>query len=52
MVAHGPWREKPSPRERKRRQMAARKRDKEQRDMPYQLRSRGILKGDEEVELV
>ena len=52
VVANGPWREKPSPRERKRRQMAARRRDKEQRDMPYQLRSRGILQGDEEEELV
>ena len=52
VVANGPWREKPSPRERKRRQMAARRRDKEQRDMPYQLRSRGIPKGDEDVELV
>ena len=52
VVANGPWREKPSPRERKRRQMAARRRDKEQRDIPYQLRNRGILKRDEEEELV
>ena len=43
-VAHGPWRNKetnPSPRERKRRQQAARKRDKTQKDMPYQLSSKG-----------
>ena len=40
LVANGPWREI-SPRERKRRQVAAKKRDKEQRDMPYQLRSKG-----------
>ena len=53
VVANGPWREKLSPKERKRRQMAARRRDKEQqRDMPYQLRSRGIPMGDEEEELV
>ena len=42
-VAQGPWREKPaklSPRERKRRQQEARKRDKEEKDMPYRLRSR------------
>ena len=43
MVANGPWREKPIPRERS---------SQEERDMPYQLRSRGILKGDEEEELV
>ena len=45
-VAHGPWRDKkanPSPRERKRLQQAARKRDKEQKDIPYQLRSRGKI---------
>ena len=53
VVANGPWREKPSPRERKRRQMAARRRDKEQRDIPYQLRSRGAPRAeDEEEELV
>ena len=45
-VAHGPWRDKKanlSPRERKRLQQAARKRDKEQKDIPYQLRSRGKI---------
>ena len=53
VVANGPWREKLSPRERKRRQMAARSRDKEQqRDRPYQLRSRGIPRGDYGEELV
>ena len=31
----------PSPRERKRRQQAAKKRDKEQRGIPYWLRNRG-----------
>ena len=39
-VAHGPWREKAaklSPRERKKRQQMARKRDKERDHMPYQL---------------
>ena len=41
VVANGPWREKLSPRERKRRQMAARNRDKgQQRGRPYELRSR------------
>ena len=53
VVANGPWREKLSPRERKRRQMAARNRDKgQQRDRPYQLRSRGIPRRDEGEELV
>ena len=52
VVANGPWREKPSPRERKRRQAAAKRRDKEQRDMPYQLRSRGMHMGDQGEELV
>ena len=52
MVANGPWREKVSPRERKRRQVAAKKRDKEQRDMPYQLRSKGRPMEDWEEELV
>ena len=43
-VAHGPWGDKktnPSPRERKRIQQAARKRDKAQKDIAYKLRSRG-----------
>ena len=51
-VALGPWRPKgnsPSPRERKRRQQAAKNRDKGQRDHPYQLRSRG-LRGEQEEE--
>ena len=52
VVANGPWREKLSPRERKRRQAAAKRRDKEQTDMPYQLRSRGRPMGDEQEELV
>ena len=52
MVAHGPWREKVSPRERKRRQVAAKKRDKEQRDTPYQLRSKETSMEDSEEELV
>ena len=50
-VALGPWRPKlnsPSPRDRKRRQQAARKRDKERRQHPYQLRSK---EGQEEEEL-
>ena len=49
-VANGPWREKtakPSPRERKKRQQAARKRDKEIGNMPYQLRSRKGAQRDE-----
>jgi hypothetical protein len=51
-VALGPWRHKnnsPSPRDRKKKQQAARRRDKEMSQHPYQLRSRG-KKGEQQEE--
>ena len=53
-VVLGPWRPKinsPSPRDRKRRQQAVRKRDLEKSQHPYQLRSRQNKEGQEEEEL-
>ena len=47
VVANGPCREKVnSPRDRKRRQQAARGRDKEQKDIPYWQRNRGTGGGE------
>jgi hypothetical protein len=53
-VALGPWRPKnnsPSPRDRKKKQQAARRRDKERSQQPYQLRSRGNKGERQEEEL-
>ena len=53
-VALGPWRQKvtsPSPRDRKRKQQAARKRDKREAQHPYQLRNKKGSEPQEEEEL-
>ena len=53
-VALGPWRQKvtsPSPRARKRKQQAARRRDKMESHHPYQLRNRKGRNSQEEEEL-
>ena len=53
LIANGPWRDrksKPSPREGKRIQQGARKRDKERQHPVYGLRSTGQTRGDSEEE--